>query len=108
MPPKPPADEQRILITQATPGMALSQPVMSKEGVALCGPGTVLTEPLLQRLVVRGIKRIHVQGHPVATRSQQPVETRIRELRQRFSRVADIPLMGLLERAIEQEMLRRE
>jgi hypothetical protein len=106
--PAGPADQQRILITQATAGMVLARPVMSKEGVALCGPGTVLTEPLIQRLVVRGLKRIHVEGHPVATRSQLPVEQRIRELRHRFSRVADVPLMALLERAIEQEMLRRE
>ncbi|MDA3959433.1 MAG: hypothetical protein PF961_01490 [Planctomycetota bacterium] len=103
----PDRDEQKILITQAAAGMQLSRPVVTLGKVVLCGAGTKLSEHLIQRLTLRGIKRIFVQGHPVPARSQEPLDARIRALRQRFSRVGHIPLMGRIERAIEERMVHR-
>lgn len=100
-------DEQRILITQATPGMVLSQSVRSQGGVVLCGPGSALTEALIQRLTMRGVKRIFVQGRPLPSRSQAPLDQRIGDLRRRFSKVGHVPLMAIVERAIEAEVVKR-
>ena len=99
------AEEQRILITQATEGMVLSRPVASG-GVALCGVDTRLNDALIQRLMLRGIKRLHVQGHPVPSRQSVAIEEQIRDLRNRFNRVSHLPHMARLQRAIEQELLR--
>ena len=85
----------------------MARPVVTANKVTLCGRGTRLTEQLIQRLTLRGIKRIFVQGHPFPARSQAPIDERIRELRMRFSRVGDVPLMARIERAIEAEMVRR-
>lgn len=99
--------EQKILITQAQAGMTLSRPVATPKRVVLCGRGTTLSDHLIQRLMLRGIKRIFVQGTPVPGRSQKPPQEQVRELRHRFSRVRDVPFMGRIERTIEKEMLRR-
>ena len=99
--------EQRILITQAGSGMILSRPVVLPNGITLCGPGTELSDSLIQRLTLRGIKRIHVRGHPLPARSHTPMQQRLRELHRRFNRVHHIPLMAMLERAIENEMKRQ-
>ncbi len=99
--------EQRILITQAAPGMVLSRPVSLANGARLCGVGTQLSDDLIQRLTIRGIKRIFVRGQPVPSRSAQPFEQRLAALRQRFSRVRQRHLMAQLERAIEKQMTYR-
>ena len=99
--------EQKILITQAQPGMILARPVLTPKRVVLCGAGTRMSDHLIQQLTLRGIKRVHVQGTPVPGRSQKPLDEQIRDLRHRVSRVTDIPFMGRIERAIEAELVRR-
>lgn len=99
--------EQRILITQATPGMVLSRPIALPNRTVLCGAGVSLSAPVIQRLTLRGIKRIYVRGQPLPTRSQEPLDVRLKALRWRFSRVRLLPLMSVIERAIEREMERR-
>jgi len=102
-----PEREQRILITQATPGMVLARPVTLPNGVVLCAAGTTLNDQLLQRLTLRGIKRLYVRGQPLPAPSKEPVVDRIRSLRRRFSRVEQVPVMAMIERAIEKEISRR-
>jgi len=100
-------EDQRILITQASAGMILSRPVLNRNGIALCGVGTLLSDALIQRLTLRGIKRLHVAGRPVPTRGTRPLSDQIAALRQRFRHVDDEPLMALIERAVEKELVRR-
>jgi hypothetical protein len=105
--PMPPADEQRILITQAAPGMVLSRPVVLPTKISLCARGTVLTEALVTRLMARGIKRVHVQGHPLPGPSQDAYLESIKKLHDRFSRVRHIPLMVTLHAIVERVMTKR-
>ncbi len=100
-------NEQRILITQALPGMVLSRPVTLPNKINLCSPGQILSDQLILKLMNRGIKRIHVQGHPLPAHSQDDYEERIKQLRLRFSRVRHIPFMLLLEDMVEREIVRR-
>ncbi len=103
----PPHDEQRILITQAAPGMTLSRPVVLPNKVALCARGTVLSETLITRLMARGIKRVHVQGHPLPGPSQDAYLESIKKLHERFSRVRHVPLMVSLQQLVERTMVKR-
>jgi hypothetical protein len=103
----PRKDEQRILLTQALPGMVLSQSVTLPNKLILCSPGQLLNEQLITRLMNRGIKRVFVQGNPLPAPSRESYEDRIKHLRDRFSRVRSIPLMASLEKLIEREVVRR-
>ncbi len=102
-----PRVEQRILITQAKAGMVLSRTIESIDRVRLCPHGTELSDGLIQRLAARGIKRIWVTGMPVPGMSPGEWEQIARRLRQRFSRVQDVPFMKALERIVENELARR-
>ena len=103
----PPIDEQRILITQAAPGMILSRPVVLPNKVALCARGTPLSEVLITRLMARGIKRVHVQGHPLPGPSQDAYLDSIKKLHDRFSRVRHVPMMVSLQYLVERAMVKR-
>ena len=98
------ANEQRILITQAHAGMVLSRPVILPNKITLCCHSTELDDDLIQRFIVRGIKRIFIQGHPIHSASMQPLQTRIDELNLRFSRITGDARMHFLRQAIEEEM----
>lgn len=100
-------DMQRILITQAEPGMVLAKSVSLPGQANLCGPGTPLTEALIHRLTIRGIKRIFVQGHPIPGRGDLPVEERLEQLKERFDRVRGNPVMDAVERSLAHEMSER-
>lgn len=102
-----PTDEQRILITQAAPGMILARHVVLPSKVSLCSRGTVLSEVLITRLMARGIKRIYVQGHPLPRPSQDAYLESIQKLHERFSRVRHVPLMVTLHAIVERVMAKR-
>ena len=95
---------QRILITQAEPGMVLAKSVSLPGQASLCGPGTALSEELIHRLTIRGIKRVFVQGRPIKTSNDRPLQERLAELQERFARVRGSELMDAVERAIVHEM----
>ena len=103
----PTTDEQRILITQAAPGMVLARPVVLPNKVSLCARGTVLSENLITKLMARGIKRVHVQGHPLPGPSQEAYLDSIKKLHERFSRVRHVPLMVSLQILVERVMVKR-
>jgi hypothetical protein len=101
-----PANEQRILITQASPGMVLAQPVILPNKVALCARGTILSDALITRLMVRGIKRIIIQGTALPGPSQAAYAETIHHLHQRFDRVRHYPTMASLEIIVERAMVK--
>ncbi|TVR16183.1 MAG: hypothetical protein EA401_01750 [Planctomycetota bacterium] len=92
--------QQRILLTQAEAGMVLAEPVESLKKAVLCMPGTTLRDDLIHRLMLLGIKRVVVRGNPSNSRPALSVEQREAQLEQRFSRVANRPLMKKLRDAI--------
>jgi hypothetical protein len=102
-----PIDEQRILLTQAAPGMVLSRTVALPNKVPLCARGTALTEVIISRLMSRGIKRVYVQGHPLPTPSREAYIEVMTKLAERFSRVRHEPIMVNLQKLVERALTRR-
>ena len=97
-------DEQRILITQAKAGMRIARPVTLPNKISLCGTGTELSDSLIQRFIMRGIKRIYVQGKPLTSPQHQPTSIQVEELYHRFKRVTDDLTMLSIMRCIEEEL----
>lgn len=103
----PTGEEQRILLSQAAPGMVLSRPVQLPNRMVLCPRGADLSESLIAKLVNLGIKRVWVRGHPLPALSHEGYSQRVGRLRHAFSRVRQIPLMAVIEQAIEKQIVRR-
>lgn len=106
-PPMPPEEEQRILLTQAAPGMVLSRPVQLPNKMVLCPRGTDLNDPLITKLMGLGIKRVWVRGQPLPILGHEGFAQRLARLRLGFSRVRHVPLMAALEQAVEKQIVRR-
>ena len=58
---------QKIPIKSAAPGMVLAQAVQRDDGLVLVGPGTTLTEKIIERFLSSGIASIAVKGNPLAS-----------------------------------------
>ncbi len=88
------ATVQRILLAQAAEGMILAKDVCTPEGRILCGKGTELSGPLLDRLKRMEIPAVTVEGHPVG----EPVDpaTATAAIERRFSKVAGDPVLDAL------------
>ncbi len=100
--------EQRILVTQATPGMIIARPVLLPDRMVLVGEGAVMTEQLIGQLMTRGIKRIVVRGQPIqGTTGAQDWPTRMAQLDERFDRVRYLPIMQALRETVARVMARR-
>lgn len=99
--------EQRILVTQAAPGMILARPVHLPDRMVLVGEGAILTETMIGQLMARGIKRIVVRGQPLAAPGRASWEERARQLAERFSRVDGDPFMHALHDVVARVMARR-
>jgi hypothetical protein len=97
-------DEQRILLTQAEPGMVLSRPVLAKAGLVLCGEDTELSDKLIHLLTLRGIKRIFVRGQPLPAQASRPLEERLALLERRFSRVGHLRSMLQIKDAVARHL----
>lgn len=100
-------DEQRILLTQAAPGMVLSRPVQLPNRTVLCPRETVLSDDLVHRLMARGIKRVYVRGTPLPGSHELGYRQRMDRMSRAFSRVRHIEAMATLEKAVEQVLVRR-
>jgi hypothetical protein len=102
----PQNSEQRILITQANDGMVLARTVILPNKVALCARGTVLSEALITRLMIRGIKRIYIQGRDLPGPHRDGFNQSIQQLHERFSRCRQFPTMASLENIVERVMVK--
>jgi hypothetical protein len=99
--------DQRILVTQAAPGMELARPVLLPDRMVLVGEGAVLTDVMITQMLKRSIKRIVVRGQPVNRSTNSDFETRMVALDERFSRVHHIPLMRALRDLVARNMAKR-
>lgn len=99
--------EQRILVTQAAPGMFLARPVVLPDRMVLVGEGAQVTEQLIGQLISRGIKRIVVRGQPIAAMGSQNWESRLAALDERFSRQRHSPFMCALRDVVARVLARR-
>lgn len=99
--------DQRILVTQAAPGMVVARPVTLADRMVLVGEGAVLSETMITQMLKRGIKRIVVRGQPVSRSASGDYDTRIAALDQRFSRVGKDPLMAALRDVVASNMAKR-
>lgn len=103
----PSDDEQRILVTQAAPGMVLAKPVVMPNRVVLCSAGMELSASVINHLLVRGIKRIYVKGCPLPDHGPDDFELMIRKLHSRFARVRNNPLMVSIQQIVEHALVRQ-
>lgn len=101
------ADEQRILLTQASPGMSLARQVQLPNQMVLCPRGTELTRELIHRLMVRGIKRIYIKGSPLTIQRLVSYTERRDRLKHAFTRARAFPHMAALEQVLERLLVRR-
>lgn len=99
--------EQRILVTQASPGMFLARPVQLPDRMILVGTGTEVTEQLIGQLISRGIKRIVVRGKPLSGPGVLSWDARVAQLDERFSRVRTNPFMAALRDVVVRVLARR-
>ena len=99
--------EQRILVTQASPGMVLARPVILPDRMVLVGEGAALNNQLISQLMTRGIKRIVVRGTPLAGPARVPWDERINQLDERFQHVRRIPIMAALRDVVARVMAKR-
>lgn len=99
--------DQRILVTQSTPGMILARPVLVADRVVLVGEGAVLTDTMITQMLKRGVKRIVVRGQPLSRTTVGDFDARLAALQARFARVEHLPLMSALRDCVARTMARR-
>lgn len=100
---------QMIPIALAAPDMVLARDIRRNENAQvppICGRGTVLTASLIERLINMGIKSLTVEGHPVAVEGEKTLEDLLADLDHRFSKVANVPLMGRLKEIYRKNIIR--
>lgn len=96
---------QKILTAQSGEGMVLAKDVETPEGRILCGKGTVLDQNLIDRLQRMEISHITVEGHPIAVEGEKTVEQELRDLEERFSKVAKIPPLLYLKKRLRELLI---
>lgn len=99
--------QQRILVTQAAPGMILARPVLLPDHMVLVGEGAELNDQMISQLMTRGIKRIIVKGNPIPGRGHIAWEDRLRQLHERFEHVSHLPFMTALRDIVARVMAKK-
>jgi hypothetical protein len=99
--------EQRIQISQARPEMVLSRQVATANKMVLCAAHTVLSQDVINRMSNLGIRRLWVEGHPVEDATGKPFSVALGELRERFARCRNHPVMRDLQIMTERVMIPR-
>jgi hypothetical protein len=85
---------QKVPIELVKPGMVLAKPITNDAGMALCAEGTELSENIIERLMRMNVSHVTLKGHPVDLGGETKTkEQKIDELKARFSRVQEDPLM---------------
>ena len=99
---------QNIPISLAKSGMVIAREVMrpGQSGSApVCGKETLLTEPLIERLVEMGIQSVMVEGHPVVFEGEATLEEILAKLDHRFKRVLENSLMMKLKEIYRKQII---
>jgi len=100
---------QKVPIELVKPGMVLARPITNEAGMALCAEGTELSDTIIERLKRMNVSHVTLKGHPVDLGCETKTkEQKIEELKMRFSRVQDDPLMQKIQSAIESAILSLE
>lgn len=100
---------QNIPIALAKSGMVLAKDVLrldQSSPVPICGKGTPLTDPLIERLKRMEIQSIIVEGHPVFMEGESTLEEQLEKLDKRFRQVADDPRMMKIKEIYRKQMIR--
>jgi hypothetical protein len=90
---------RRVPIEKVEAGMITAQPIISEKGMVLCSKGSPLSETLIGRLRKLGIRAIAVEGEDPVEGTMDPVQSRL-EIDERFSKVADDPLMAEIKNLV--------
>jgi len=85
----------KISVSNLTPGMKLSKPVVNEANMILFGEGTVLTGAHIERLHNMNINSVHVEGD---SKPKKPKEEVLAELEARFKKTENEPYMGTLKK----------
>jgi hypothetical protein len=100
---------QNIPLILAKPGMVLAKRLANPNnpnGVPICGEGTPLTDPLIERLGGMGVQSVIVEGHPVAVEGEGTLEEMLTQLDKKFRRVEDDLLMMKVKEIYKKRMIR--
>lgn len=100
---------QCIPISLALPEMVVARPVQNPsnpDGFPLCGPGTVLSASLIERLAERGVGSVTVVGHPVSVPGEPTLEELLSALEQRFEGTASDHRMQWLKGLYRERLIR--
>lgn len=87
---------QTLPIALIEAGMVLARDVVRQDHPnrpPVCGKGITLTDNLLERLRMMGIKSLVVEGHPVDVDGEQSLSEMLAALEERFRMVEHDPLM---------------
>jgi len=92
---------QKIPITLAEPDMILAQPIMQPDkpdGLPIFGKGAELTATSIERLKLKGIQSVAVEGHPVIIEGEESLDEILIMMEQRFEHLHDDEyMMNILE-----------
>jgi len=96
---------QQILSAQAKEGMVLAKDVELPDGRVLCGKGTPLAPPLVERLLKMDIAHIMVEGHPIAVAGEKTLKEELRDMEERFSEVTKIPPLMYIKKRLMKNLI---
>ena len=89
----------KIAADKLEEGMILAQKIERADGIMLCNRGTELTPALINTIRRMDLESVLIEGDPFASEEEKQahVQGLLRELDERFSRVADDPVLGQLK-----------
>ncbi len=76
------------------------------DGFPVCGIGTVLSDPVIERLKQMGVQSITVKGMPVNMEGEASVEGRLAALERRFRKISGDPLMIMVKEKFQNYIIR--
>lgn len=89
----------KVPLEKLEPGLVLAQKIERADGIMLCNRGTELTPALINTIRRMDLENVLIEGDPFASEEEKQahVQGLLRELDERFSRVADDPVLSDLK-----------
>ncbi len=84
--------------------MVLAKEVVDEAGRVLCGPGTELSQRLIDRLAKMGVAFVVVEGHPVEIPGEKSLEEKLADLEVAFQKVEGDPVLMMLKEVIKEHL----